>query len=180
MNLFIGCTSKENIKNIYLQDSKILIQKLASMEKIDLVYGTWNEGLLKFLYQEFLKYHKKITGVLTQYHKKMLGDFLLSDVEVITETTTERFAEIYDHSDMLLFLPGGLGTYAEIFSAIEEHRIGRRKKIILYNLNGFYDFLLQEFKRLQENNFIAEDIFDYIVVENDIHKIIQMIKEEIE
>ncbi len=179
MNLFIGGTSRENIEYMYLQNSKILVQKLANIENVDLVYGTWNEGLLKVLYQEFSKYHKKITGILTRYHKKMLGDILLADVEIITETTTERFAQIYDHSDILLFLPGGLGTYAEIFSAIEEHRIERRKKIILYNLNGFYDFLLQEFKRLKENNFINEDISDYIVIENDVDKIIQMIKEEI-
>lgn len=179
MNLFIGCTSKKNIEDIYIKDSVKLIQQLARLDHVDLVYGTWNEGLLSVLYQEFTKYNKKIIGFLTSYHKRMLGSEVLSDVEIITDTTIDRFAQIYEHSDILLFLPGGLGTYAEIFSALEECRIGRGKKMILYNLNSFYDSILEEFKHLREKGFVEEELSDYMIVENNIDKIVEIIKEEI-
>lgn len=179
MKLFIGTTSKENIDKTYTEDSKNLIKELATIDNIELIYGAWNKGLLGFAYQEFAKNNRKITGVITTYHKENDLKEKLCDEEITVSTTTERFEKIYQNSDILLFLPGGIGTLSEILSAIEEQRIqNQKKKIILYNTGYFYTPLLEELYRLYKLGFIEEHPTDYITIESQKEEIIKLIKEE--
>lgn len=106
MKIFIGCTSKNRTDSCFFDDCDKLIRKLASVKGIDVVYGVWDSGLSKVVYDEFSKYNKKIIGVVTAYHKNMLKS-KFCDEEIIVSTTTQRFEKIYENSDVLLFLPGG-------------------------------------------------------------------------
>ena len=178
MKLFIGCSAKENIDSGYLEDCLLLLQEISTIPDLDLVYGSCNTGLSKQVYQFFFQAGKKITGVITEYHKKMAEEDSLGDQEIVVSTTTERFQKIYENCDMILFLPGGLGTYAEIFSAIEEQRIQNGKKIILYNDRYFYTPIIKELYHLHQEGFIDEVPADYMVIESDKDKIVELLKEE--
>lgn len=178
MKLFIGCSSKEDINEIYFNDCTKLINEIVKIPDIELVYGACDRGLMGVASNKFLEAGKKVTGVVTSYHKELFGDSGSYDTEIVTKTTTERFEKIYEVSDVLLFLPGGLGTYAEVFSAIEEKRIKNGKKIILYNDNYFYTPIIKELYNLHKEGFIDEVPSDYMVIESDIDKIINLIKEE--
>lgn len=178
MRLFIGCTSKDKIDSCYLDNSSKLIKELAKLDNVDLVYGVFDKGLLKIAYDEFSKNNKKITGVITTYHKESFKEEKMCDLELIANTTTNRFESLYKNSDILLFLPGGIGTYAEIFSAIEEQRIQNNKKIILYNDNYFYTPIIEELYRLYKLGFADQAPSEYMTIESEIDKIIEIIKEE--
>ena len=112
MKLFIGCSAKENIDSGYLEDCLLLLQQISTIPDLYLVYGSCNTGLSKQVYQSFLQAGKKITGVITEYHKKLSEKDMFCDNEIVVSTTTDRFQKIYESCDMILFLPGGLGTYA--------------------------------------------------------------------
>lgn len=178
MNLFIGCSSKEEIDDIYIQDGTRLIKKIALIPDVNLVYGAFNRSLMGVCYDEFRKASKKVVGVMTEFHKRETEYSDLFDKEIVVNTTTERFEKIYENSDMILFLPGGLGTYAEIFSAIEEMRIKNGKRIILFNDNYFYTPMIKELYHLHEIGFIDEVPSDYMIIESDREKIIELIEEE--
>ena len=180
LNLFIGSSSKDNVDFGYLKDGAALIGELAKIEGVDLVFGAHHKGLMKLSYDEFKRNNKKIIGVITNYHKEMVDSSIFYDKEIIVNTTTERFEKIYENSDVLLFLPGGLGTYAEIFSAIEERRIDNGKKIIIYNSNYFYTPMIKELYKLYKEGFIDEVPADYMIIESDSNKIIEIIKKEID
>lgn len=179
MRLFIGCSSKDEMEEVYLKNGTELIEKIVELPDIELVYGAYNHGLMGVAYDNFIKAGKNVVGVMTEFHKKSGDSSVKYDLEIVTKTTTERFEKIHEVSDILLFLPGGLGTYAEIFSAIEEMRINNGKKIILYNDNYFYTPIIRELYKLHENGFIDEVPADYMVIESDIDKIVELIKEEI-
>ena len=51
MNVFIGCSSKEDIDNSYFIKSKYIINYLS--DNNDLVYGGFNEGLMGLSYDIF-------------------------------------------------------------------------------------------------------------------------------
>lgn len=176
MKIFIGCTSKNRTDSCFFDDCDKLIRKLASVKGIDVVYGVWDSGLSKVVYDEFSKYNKKIIGVVTAYHKNMLKS-KFCDEEIIVSTTTQRFEKIYENSDVLLFLPGGIGTYAELLSAIEEQRINN-KKIILFNNNFFFTPIIEELYRLYKLGLVECEPFSYITIESEIDNIINIIKEE--
>ena len=177
MNLFIGCSSKTDIDKKYIDDCYELIKMIAKVPNVDLVYGAYNRGLMGLCYAEFKKNEKKITGVITKYHDDRDGDEVVGDNKKVTLTTTERFDEIYGNSDTILILPGGLGVLAELFSAIEESSIGNNKKIIVYNCNYFYTPIIRELFHLYEEGFISMPPSEYMIIESDKEKIIEMIKE---
>ena len=79
-------------------------------------------------------------------------------------------------SDALIFLPGGIGTIYELFTAIESKRNKEfDKPIIIYNSNNYFDKLLLFLDYLYNQNFTdisvsgnyhisdsAEDTLNYI------------------
>ena len=176
MNLFIGCSASLKIDDKYISDCSELIKMIAKVPNVDLVYGAYNRGLMGLCYSEFKKNNKKILGVITKYHDNEDED--VGDEKIVVDTTTERFDKIFSNSDKVLILPGGLGTYAEMFSAIEEMRIGNKKKIILYNCDYFYTPIIKELYHLYEEGFIDMVPSDYMTIESDKNKIIELIEEK--
>ncbi len=178
MNLFVAATSYENIDPSIMTECQELLQELAVLPKLNLVFGAYNKGLMETSYQEFKKAHKYITGVTTAYHDQehILQEY---DNKIITNTTSERFGEIFKNSDVLLFLPGGLGTLAELFSAIDERTIANGKKIILFNSYYHYTPLLNMLYKMHEAGFITEVPADYMTIESDKNEIIKIIKKEL-
>ena len=77
-----------------------------------------------------------------------------------------------------MFLPGGIGTYSELFSAIEENKNNPHpKKIILYNYDYFYTPIIKELYHLYQEGFIDEVPASYMIIESREDKIIELIEE---
>ena len=128
MNVFIGCGS-EIVDDKFYKNSLSLVAKLAAIEDINLVFGAYHNGLMGSCYDIFKNHNKKVCGVTLKIYKDRLDDLDL-DETIIVETSMDRMREIYQKSDVLLFLPGGLGTYTEILSSIEESRTKEDNKLI--------------------------------------------------
>lgn len=133
---------------------------------------------MKVSYDEFAKNQKNIIGVTTDFDKENSQQEKYTK-EIVVKNTTQRFEEIFSNSDVLLFLPGGLGTLAELFSSIEERQINNAKKIILYNYNFFFTPIIEELYRLYKEGFIDVPPSSYMIIESDKEKIIEILKEEI-
>ena len=101
-----------------------------------------------------------------------------ADTSIVAENTVERFQKLYENSDCILFLPGGIGTYSELFSAIEENKNNSHpKKIILYNYDYFYTPIINELYHLYQEGFIDEVAASYMIIESREDKIIELIEE---
>ena len=69
------------------------------------------------------------------------------------------------HSDIAIALPGGIGTLDEIFSQAGANTIGfHKKKVILYNIAGFWDTTIVLLDHLQAENMVRGDWRDMIAV----------------
>lgn len=178
MNLFIASTSKENIPEELFENAKDLIEQISTIPNINLVFGAYHKGLMDVSYENFLKNNKKIIGVTTEYDKEACQEKNYSK-KIVVRTSSERFLKIYSESDVLLFLPGGIGTLAELFSSIEEGRISNRKKIIIYNCCYFFTPIIEELYNLYQKGFIDDAPSTYMYIESDKNKIIELLKEEI-
>ena len=177
MNIFIGCGSLV-VDEKFNRNSIKLIKKIASIEDINLVFGAYNQGMMGICYDVFKQNNKKITGITLDIYKDQLND-LECNQEIIVETTMDRMKEIYKNSDVLLFLPGGLGTYTEIFSAIEETRTKNDNKLlIMYNDGFFFTPMIREMYHLFENKFIQKSIGKYCKIESNEEEIVRLIEKE--
>ena len=75
---------------------------------------------------------------------------------------------MFNNSDLIVCLPGGIGTYSELLSYIEEKRSNSSDKpIIIYDENNFYNKFLKSLRMLVREKFVDKDIFEmFSVVKN--------------
>ncbi len=130
MNLFIGSSSSEDIDDEYLTlayDAASLASKYADT----LVFGTYSKSMMGECYNVF-----KDKNIIAVSLNEYAGDFKnMPYLNInIVDSTFDRLKFIYKNSDIFLILPGGLGTYSELFGILEELRNNNdSKKLILYN-----------------------------------------------
>lgn len=165
MNLFIACSSSDDMPLDTLEMTGSAIQNLASSEAYDLVLGGVKGGLMPFCYNAFHDQNKEITVVVAS----MFQDDLQSidcDYSIITEDTFERTRKIMDQADALIFMPGGIGTMAEFFGMLEQKRTyGMDKPMILYNEDRSFDPLLRVMDRIYKDGYAkTEEQKNYKVV----------------
>lgn len=147
MKIFVGCSSNNDIDKKYLIENKQLLDILLSDN--DLVFGACDKGIMGLAYNSAINHGKEITGICSEAYK---DDFksLKCNKEITTKSVLERTKMLIEESDLLLFLPGGIGTYFELFSAIESKRCHEfDKPIIIFNSNGFFD----KFKQIMDQNY---------------------------
>jgi uncharacterized protein (TIGR00730 family) len=159
MKLFIGCSSSDDIQEIYNTDCSNYLEELFKLDN-ELIFGAYNKGLMAISYNIAKKYNRKITGITPKIFVESLND-LKCDQEIITTNISRRTDNLIEESDALIFLPGGIGTIYELFSAIESKRSGEfNKPIIIYNSNNFFDKLLLFLENIYNDNFTSKSVKD--------------------
>ena len=79
-------------------------------------------------------------------------------------------------SDVMVALPGGIGTLDEIFHVAASASIGyHNKKVILYNVDGFWDEMLRFFEKLGRLHFTHRSIDNYILVAGSFDELVAML-----
>jgi uncharacterized protein (TIGR00730 family) len=141
-NVAVFCASADGSHAIYKAAARELGQSLAS-QNIGLVYGGSNVGLMKAVAEAALAANGTVIGVIPE---------VLVDLEVahhgiselhITSTMHTRKALMGEKADAFIALPGGFGTFEELFEVLAWHSLKiHTKPTLLLNINGFYDKLL--------------------------------------
>lgn len=110
----------------------------------------------------------KVTGITPQIlvHQGIADE--LCDELIVTEGMRERKALLEEHGDAFIALPGGLGTFEEVFEILVSKVLGCHKKpIIFLNVSGYYAPLLAMIEHGIEQRFIkASSRKAYNVVES--------------
>ena len=86
----------------------------------------------------------------------------------VVDTMVERKVRMVDQSEAFLILPGGIGTYEELFEVWTGRQTGGHSKpILIANLNGFYDKLLDFVKDGLAHGFLTDRHMSSIEVHTD-------------
>ena len=98
------------------------------------------------------------------------------DVEILCDNLHDRKQLMEDKADVFIALPGGIGTLDEIFTMAASATIGYHdKKVILYNIKGFWDSLIQLLDELQAKGLTRKNWRTYIEVANSLEDIEQLL-----
>ncbi|MDQ0232483.1 uncharacterized protein (TIGR00730 family) [Metabacillus malikii] len=96
---------------------------------------------------------------------------------IVVETMHERKAKMSELSDGFIALPGGLGTMEEFFEIFTWAQIGEHQKPIgLLNTNHFYDKLLDFLNHMIQEQFLMDEQYSMIIVEQNPIKLLQRCK----
>ena len=108
-----------------------------------LVYGGGRSGLMGTVAEATRQAGGRVVGVIPQaLVDKELANRLCDELHIV-QTMHERKAMMAERSDTFLALPGGIGTFEELFEVWTWRQLGYHDKPIgLLNVAGYYDALL--------------------------------------
>jgi uncharacterized protein (TIGR00730 family) len=108
-----------------------------------LVYGGGRAGLMGLVADAALAAGARVVGVIPQaLVERELGHTGLTELHVV-QTMHERKQLMAERSDAFVALPGGIGTFEELFEVWTWRQLGYHDKPVgLLNVAGYYDKLL--------------------------------------
>jgi len=100
----------------------------------------------------------KVTGVIPSFMQdEGWGHHGIDDM-IITHDMGERKKKMFDLSDGVIALPGGVGTLEELTEAITLKQLSLFDgPIIIQNTLGFYDHLIDFLDNMVENHFLRSE-----------------------
>ena len=163
-SICVYCGSRLGISKKYAYNAKFLGKKIAK-NNLKLVYGGGNIGLMGVLSQSCIENGGQVLGVMPyKLTKKEQGKQNISSF-IITEDMHERKKIMYMNSDVIIALPGGIGTLEELFEIITWKQLRfHNKPIYLLNILEYWSSLINLFNTMIEKGFIEKEAVNYFKV----------------
>ena len=170
----VFCGSSMPLNSKLIKQETLNIADILIRNNIGLVYGGAKIGIMGIISNRIMEKGGKVTGIIPKILvKKEIINNNITEL-IVVNSMHERKKMMYDLSDAYIILPGGIGTLEELSETITWKVLGiEDKKIIIFNLNGFYDNLIKQFKTMEENNFLYNNILQKIIIINDSNKLDQ-------
>ena len=143
-----------------------------------LVYGGGRAGLMGIVADAALAAGASVIGVIPQsLMARELGHTVLTELHVV-ETMHERKMMMAERSDAFLALPGGIGTFEELFEVWSWRQLGYHDKPLgLLNVAGYYDALLAFLRQGRDHGFMSQQQLDLLHVATDPAAMLQILGE---
>lgn len=142
MQVCVYCGSSPGFDPVYRQAAHELGTALARAGH-GLVYGGGHVGLMGAVADAVLDAGGPVVGVIPQaLVDRELAHRGLTEL-VITGSMHERKAIMVERADAFVALPGGYGTFDELFETLTWLQLGiHAKPIVLFDVDGFFEPLL--------------------------------------
>ena len=154
MNICVYGASSNSIDKIYLDTAYTLGGAIAKRGHT-LVYGGGDNGVMGATADGAHDNKGIIIGVAPTF---FTVDGVLYDKcteFVYTETMRQRKQILEERSDAFVIAPGGIGTFDEFFEILTLKQLERHNKpIAIFNVNGYYDHLLEMLELTAKYNFM--------------------------
>ena len=148
--------SSTKIDAVYFQAAEALGRLLAE-HRIRLINGAGNLGLMRSVADAVLKNGGEVTGVIPHFMVEQNWHHTGLTELIEVESMHERKQKMANLSDGIIALPGGCGTLEELLEIITWKQLGLYlNPIIVLNVNGFFDPLLEMFEKAIEENFMRQ------------------------
>lgn len=149
------------------EQAAIQLGKWMAEHSYDLIYGGSRIGLMGRVADIVLESGGNVYGVMPSnlFNGEMVHKGLTKLYEV--GSMHERKALMSELCDGYVSLPGGLGTYEELFEVMSWSQLGIHKKPIgLFNVRGFYNPLMEMLEKTVEAGFMRQSNLSLIECED--------------
>ncbi len=167
MSLCVYCGSRQGELSAY-SDAARAVGREIGRRGWQLVYGGGRAGLMGVVADAALDAGASVVGVIP--HSLMdreLGHVGLTELHVV-DAMHQRKTLMAERSDAFLALPGGIGTFEELFEVWTWRQLGYHDKPIgLLNVAGYYDTLLSFLQHSLGQGFMASAQSELLQVDTD-------------
>lgn len=174
--LCVFCGSSLGINSEYARAASSLAEYLVA-EKIGIVYGGSDRGLMKIIADTTIKNGGKIIGVIPEsLVAKEIAHRGLADLRIVG-SMHERKAVMSQLSDAFIAMPGGYGTLEEFCEVLTWSQLGLQSKPCgLLNVNGYYDSLLRMFDHAVTEGFLKPEHRDLVVFSDQPAELVERLR----
>ncbi|MCY3877689.1 MAG: TIGR00730 family Rossman fold protein [Rhodobacteraceae bacterium] len=152
------CGSRNGSKPEF-RNAAMRFGSLVAAEDWRLVYGAGDVGLMGAAAQAAISAGGTVYGVMPRHLFEMEVARNDLDTLIITDTMHERKMNMFENSDAIVALPGGLGTLDEFFEVLTWRQLGLHSKpLLLLNIDHYWDGLFRLMNDIIESGFADEDI----------------------
>lgn len=148
--------SSAGIKTEY-KEAAVSLGRYMAQENYRLIYGGSRMGLMGEVANEMLEHGGEVIGIMPRglFSGEIVHTALTELIEV--ESMHERKATMHELAGAYIALPGGFGTFEELFEALCWAQIGIHKKPVgLLNVNGYYNPLMQMVQHAVDEGFSTD------------------------
>ena len=171
----VFCSASENIDRIYKEKAEELGAWMGETGKW-LIYGGTNKGLMEVLARSAKSHGGFVMGVVPSIVEERGSMSDLLDVTFKTENLSDRKDVMLREADVVMALPGGVGTLDEIFHVMASATIGyHHKQVILYNVGGFWNGIIDFLGGLEKQHFAHSPLECYFKVANNFQELVQLL-----
>ena len=144
-----------------------------------LVYGGGRAGLMGVVADAALAAGANVVGVIPELLMgRELGHRGLTELHVV-QTMHERKMMMAERSDAFLALPGGIGTFEELFEVWSWRQLGYHAKPLgLLNVAGYYDALLGFLVHSQAQGFMTNTQTELLHVGSEPLAVLQQLADQ--
>lgn len=169
------CASSTKIAPCYFQAAEEL-GRLLAQEKIQIINGAGNIGLMAAISDAALQAGGKVTGVIPHFMIEQGWNHTGLTQTIAVENMHERKQTMADLSDAVIALPGGCGTLEELLEIITWKQLGLYlNPIVILNTNHFFDPLLNMLDKAIAENFMRNQHGKIWLVADEPAEAIQLI-----
>lgn len=168
----VYCGSSSSVDPSYLSAAWDVGRALAE-RGIGVVYGGGRVGLMGEVANGALSVGGEVIGIITEKLVGLeVGHTGLTRREVV-QTMHQRKTLMADLADGFIALPGGLGTFEELFEAATWTQLNDHiKPVGLLNINGYYDTLVAFLRHAERERFIRPAHGDIIQDDTELGRLI--------
>ncbi len=167
LSVCVYCGSRDGAESVYA-DAAAAVGRGIAQRGWQLVYGGGRAGLMGRLADAALAAGGRVVGVIPRsLMEREVGHAGLSELHVV-ETMHQRKRLMAERSDAFVALPGGIGTFEELFEVWTWRQLGYHDKPVgLLNVGGYYDALLGFLGETVDRGFVSPPQHALLQVANE-------------
>lgn len=173
----VFCGSSDSVHADYLSAARTMGRILAE-RGLSLIFGGGKTGLMGAVADGALEAGGEVIGIIIpSMNTKSLAHDGLTRMDV-TPGMHERKARMHELADGYIALPGGFGTFDELFETVTWAQTGAHEKPVgLLNVRNYYAPLLAAIDHAVEEGFIFKEHRNTLFCDSDPDKLLDAMAE---
>lgn len=172
----VYCASSSEVHPEYLDTARAVGAGIAQAGWT-LVYGGNRVGCMLAVAEGARSAGGRVVGVTPQIFVDLGYHDTAADELIVTKTMAERKTMLAERADAFVALPGGLGTYEELFEQLVNRQLRYHDKpIVVLNLRGYFNPLRDMIEHGISEQFIKPKARELMQLVNSVEEAIQILK----
>ena len=156
MTICVYGAASDRIAPVFVTETEKLGTEIARRHH-RIIYGGGASGVMGACARGAAREGGTVIGVVPEFMDEfeVINDNCTDIIR--TKTMSQRKDTMEDRADAFIIAPGGIGTFDEFFQILTLVELGQKDApIVLYNLNGYYDVMLDFMRTCTSMGFIRE------------------------